>query len=270
MRADLHVHSSASDGQLDPARLLLAARRGGLDLLAITDHDTTDGVNAVRHNTPEGLKLLPAIELSTVHDGWDLHFLGYGVDPAHPLMIRYTAAARERRKQRMRRMVGLLQAMNIPISYDDVVATAGSRVSSIGRAHLARSLQLAGHVESTTEAFQRFLGSGKPAYVPSDLLGPREAFDLIHESAGVAVWAHPPAAIFEKQLQRFSDWGLDGVECLRPYLAPAETRFLQQGARRLGLLISGGSDWHGPEHGPLGRFALGRRPIEALLDRCGL
>lgn len=267
VKIDLHLHSTASDGSLSPSAVVWAAAAGGLTLVALTDHDTVSGYAEARAATPPALRLLPGIEVSSTHAGTDLHILGYLFDPAHPALSAHAAAAGARRQERMRGMVRRLQEQGIAVEYRDVLAAAGSRADALGRPHLARALLARGHVRTVAEAFDRFLADGGPAFLPTELLTPRAAIDLIHEAGGVAVWAHPPLAVFDREVRRFTEWGLDGVEAIRPQTPPAEQLLLLEAARELGLLVTGGSDWHGSWHGRLGEFFVRPHEISAFLAR---
>lgn len=267
MRADLHLHSTASDGSLSPSAVAWAARAGRLDLAAICDHDTVAGVTEATAKLPEGLRLIPGIEISSAIAGRELHVLGYGIDCAYPALLAYTQRAAGARAQRMRDMVARLQERKVNVSYDDVVAAAEVPPQCLGRPHLARALMNRGHVRSIGEAFDRFIGNDSPAYVPADLLAPAAAIDLIHEAGGIAVWAHPRLEVFDREVRKLRERGLDGVECYRPRATPTETQYYETAARDLDMLRTGGSDWHGSWHGPLGEFAVGETELSAFLAR---
>lgn len=268
MRIDLHIHSSVSDGALSPTDVVEAAVAGRLDIIALADHDATAGIAEARRAAKGRLEVVPAIEVSSTHGGIEIHILGYLVDPDHPGLVRYAAQALERRDERMQGMIRRLEDLGISISYEAVVATAGTGM--IGRPHLARALVEAGHVRTVQEAFDRYLADGGPAFLPTELLTPREAIELIHEAGGIAVWAHPPFEVLEKELGHFVDWGLEGIECYRPMNTASQTRRLEAAARAYGLLTTGGSDWHGDWNGPLGSFAVDRHRVAALLELVGI
>ncbi|MBI4410561.1 MAG: PHP domain-containing protein [Gemmatimonadetes bacterium] len=264
MRVDLHLHSTASDGSLAPGLLVEAARRGGLDVVALSDHDTAAGVAEALAAAPAGLHVLAAIELSSTHAGSELHFLGYAIDPAAAVLSAFERDAAQRRRERMLGMVRRLAEIGVAIEYDDVLEAAGPGATTLGRAHLARALVRLGHAASVNQVFERWLGDGGPAFLPTELLTPREAIDLVHAAGGRAVWAHPPARLVEPELRRFTGWGLDGVECFRPGAADAHE--LARRARALNLLVSGGSDWHGEWNGRLGEFWVPASDIPEILE----
>jgi predicted metal-dependent phosphoesterase TrpH len=166
-------------------------------------------------------------------------------------------------------MIDRLGDLDVDVAFDDVVDEAGPAASSLARPHLARVLLSAGHVGSVSEAFDRFLGDDGPAYVPIQLLDVAGAIERIHQAGGVAVWAHPPLPLLGGALREFIDAGLDGLECHRPRVGPPDLNRLLNKARHHGLLVTGGSDWHGPWHGELGSFHIGREQVGPFLDRVG-
>ncbi len=275
MKLDLHTHSTISDGHLSPVALVQAAVAAGLDVLALTDHDSAAGVREAQiaaAGTP--LHVIAGIEVSTRHGDDELHILGYLIDPESPAIQRHQQQALEQRRRRMRGMVAKLQELGIPIEFDDVVSAAGPEVASLGRPHLARALLSGGHTRYYGEAFARYLSDSGPAFVHTAFPDVRAAIQLIHEAGGVAVWAHPPLPIFEREISQFADWGLDGVECFRPAVPPAESLLLETVSRELGLFPTGGSDWHGPHRTLLGDFFI-RAPymrefLEVARQRGGL
>ena len=267
MKLDLHLHSHVSDGELPPEEVVRAALAGGLDVIALTDHDTAAGVPAAlaaAAGTP--LRVVPGIEISTRFEARELHILGYWIDPAAPSIRAHQAASVGRRTERMRGMVQKLRALGIDISFDEVTAAAGPAVRSLGRPHLARALHAAGHTRYYGEAFDRFIADGGPAFVSQGFPSPEEAFELIHAAGGVAVWAHPPLDAVEALVPGFARDGLDGIECFRPAYSPADSALLAGLAARHGLLTTGGSDWHGPNRGPLGDFSVAPAAVERLLE----
>ena len=275
MRIDLHIHSTASDGALPPDAVVRAARDGGLDIIALTDHDTVAGVPlAIAEAAADGRTqwpiVIPAIEVSSTLNGTELHILGYFIDPAHEALRDYGDEAARRRIDRMRGMIEKLERLGVQIGLDDVIRAAGPEASVIGRPHLARALVDQGAVATFTEAFERYIADNGPAFLPTEMLDPREAVALIHAAGGIAVWAHPPQPTFENELRRLVGWGLDGVECFRPRNTPDEVRRMLDGAKRYSLLTTGGSDWHGGWHAPLGAFHLTREQVQAFLERGGL
>lgn len=266
-RADLHLHTRASDGELTPVDLVRAALAGRLDVIAVTDHDTIAGVPdalAAARGTP--LRVVSGVEMSTIHDDREVHVLGYGIDPAAPRLLAHQSSAVHRREERGREMVRRLQALGLRIDFDDVLQAAGADARSIGRPHLARALLANGQVRSFGEAFDRYLGDAGPAFVRSDLPTVRDAIDTIRQSGGVAVWAHPDRDVLEPFAPVFAEWGMGGLECFRPSTGLEDGKRLRATARRLGLVPTGGSDWHGPHRAALGDFFIPAEDVREILD----
>jgi 3',5'-nucleoside bisphosphate phosphatase len=270
MRIDLHIHSTASDGAYGPAEIVARARRGGLDVIALADHDTTVGIEEARAAAGTDVHVIPALEISAAHAGRDLHVLGYFVDPDAPPLAAYVQRATGVRESRMREMIERLASLDVDVDYQAVIAEAGPDAGSLARPHLARALHTAGHVSSVAEAFERYIGDDGPAFVAARLLDVPGAIQLIHDASGVAVWAHPPPALIRDALPAFVEAGLDGVECYRPRLQEPEVRKILVHARRHRLVATGGSDWHGEWQGDLGAFHLTREQVGEFLRLGGL
>jgi len=270
-RIDLHIHTHASDGQLSPSSVVNAAVKGKLDVIAVTDHDTVNGLHeALAAARGQPVTVIPGIELSTHHDGHEIHVLGYFIDPDSPALRAQQALAGERRAGRMQEMVKRLQELGVAVQYDDVLRIAGPEASSLGRPHLARALQQAGHTRSVGEAFDLYLKDGGTAFVPSVFPGVREAIDAIREAGGVSVWAHPALEVFDREVRTFAGWGLNGIECFRPNTPPVESMLFEKAARDMGLFRTGGSDWHGPHRGRLGDWAIRGDDVHDFLASRGL
>jgi len=270
-RVDLHIHTHASDGQLSPTAIVNAAVRGRLDVIAITDHDTVGGVNeALAAARGQPLDVVPGVELSTRHGEHEIHILGYFIDPDSPSLRAYQDEAGDRRAGRMQEMVRRLQALGVGVRYEDVLRIAGPEASSLGRPHLARALQEAGHTRSVGEAFDLYLKDGGSAFVETAFPTVREAIDALHEAGGVAVWAHPELEVFDREIRAFRAWGLDGIECFRPNTPPVESMLFEKVAREMGMFRTGGSDWHGPHRGRLGDWAIRWEEVRELLESKGM
>ena len=270
MKLDLHLHSTASDGSLSPSALTWAARAGGLDVIALTDHDTCAGMDEALAKLPANLHLIPGIELSTTLDGTDLHILGYFIDHKHEALAQHAQAAVDLRAERVRNIIELLKKYDIHLTYEDVTADGGGTRGVLGRPHVARALQRKGYVQTIGEAFDRFLGDNGPCFLPTELLHPRAAIDLLREAGGVSLWAHPRPDAFERVFPMLLEWGIGGLECIRPRSTASEVQFLEEHAKHHGLLISGGSDWHGTWHGRLGDFFVQNEDVEKLLHAGGI
>ena len=252
MKADLHLHSTASDGLLPPAGVAAAAAQAGYTLIALTDHDSTDGVKEARAAGEKlGMRVLTGVELSCGAQK-EIHILGYGFDPDHGPLREFCRERREQRISRTRRMTELLAQMGMPVSFDRVQEIARGVV---GRPHVARALLEAGHVKSVSEAFDRYISPGKPAYVPKEDVRVADAVRLIHEAGGVAVLAHPMElkmgeASLASLIGEWKEQGLDGIEVWHPSAQNNHAAFLHALALCEGMLVTGGSDFHGADlHG---------------------
>lgn len=244
---DLHCHSTASDGRLSPTELVEHASERRLTVLALTDHDTFAGIaEAADAAARAGLRLVPGTELSTAHEGRRLHLLAY-FPAVGSWSSDFEAALDERmqgRIERAHRIGERLAACGVPIDVDLLVA--GCRDGSVTRAHVARALLHAGHVGRFQEAFDRFLGQGRPAYVPATVWETADAIAAVHASGGICAVAHPePDGFGEPDLLALSRKGLDGVEVVHPGHARQTRRRLRRLAQRFGLVPTGGSDFHG-------------------------
>ena len=243
---DFHLHSTASDGVRSPTWVMETAAANGVRTLALTDHDTTEGLAEARAAAEAaGLRLIPGIELSVDLDGVDAHLLGFGFDVAHGPLQAYLGEQREGRVGRMKRMVRKLAEHGVAIETKRVLAIAGE--ASVGRPHVARALVEAGHVESVADAFGTWLGDGKPAHVARDRLTPAEAIALLHEAGGAAFIAHPIylGEEYGERVAELAEMGLDGVETYYKYYDAETVAAHEALAERLGLARSGGSDYHG-------------------------
>ena len=249
MRIDLHSHSTASDGTDPPAEVMRRARAAGLDVIALTDHDTLAGHGAAAAALPPGLSLVPGLELSCRLDGHSVHLLGYHVDPAHPGLAAELQAITADRLRRGREMVARLRELGVSISWDQVATLAGSGV--VGRPHIARAMVAAGAVADPAEAFTpAWIGPGGRAYVSRYALDPVAAVRLIRAAGGVSVLAHPAAptrgwTIPDEAVARLAAAGLGGLEVSHPDHDHAQRLRLAALAASLGLAASGGSDDHG-------------------------
>lgn len=270
MRLDLHIHTTASDGAWEPRRVIEAAHQGSLDVISVTDHDTVDGLEEAAATAREvGLGLVPGIELSSTWEGRDVHVLGYGFDPAAHALDDYTRRAHGAREDRMAAMVGRLAEQDVRVSLDRVMEVAGGR-GVVGRPHLAQVLVETGFARSVPDAFDRLIGDGHAAFVPTAMHGPGDAVDIILASGGVAVWAHPPGDLLDAVLPPLVRAGLGGLEVHRPGNGPSQTRRLLERARSAGLLVSGGSDWHDLDRNePLGTFSVSDAEVAGLLEALG-
>ena len=261
-RPDLHTHSTYSDGVLSPSLLVEKAVSMGVTVMAVTDHDTFEGCDSLR-DAALPIPVIPGVELS-LRDMPGLHLLGYGLTAAPVLRGRVAELARMR-VGRAEAMVRRLRDMGIALDWERM--TAGCR-GTVGRAHVARALVAEGYSATLQEAFERYLGEGKPAYVPGERMSMAEALPLLRGEGFVPVLAHP--ALLNKDdmtlrqlLEAWADRGLMGVEVYHPSLMGREAA-LERMARSMGLLVTGGSDYHqdGDSHGQMGATAEGWQRAE--------
>lgn len=256
---DLHAHSTASDGARNPADVAASARAAGLAAIALTDHDTVAGLDeatdaAARH----GVRLVPGIELSAVEGEVETHILGLHITDRADLE-RKLVAIQEMRRTRAARMVERLNALGMPVTMDAVLAQAAG--GAVGRPHVARALIAGGWVADFREAFERFLGNHRAAFVPKDNLPVAEAIGMIHRAGGIAILAHPGSQLTRDRLAAFATMGLDGVEILHPSHSYDDSQRIDALAGELNLVRSGGSDWHGADEGSR---TLGSMRVPAL------
>jgi predicted metal-dependent phosphoesterase TrpH len=266
-RFDLQSHSTCSDGALEPAAVVAAAARSGVELLALTDHDSVAGVDAaLAAARREGVRLVPAAELSTIDElGEDLHLLGYGIDHHDSTLAEALLDFREDRARRINRMADALDELGLG---PDRAVLRERRAAglSVGRPHLAQAAvathraRLAERGLDEPSAFlEAYLIPGRPAYRRRTTPTVPEAIDLVHGAGGVAVWAHPfwdvdePADVLAA-VERFAGHGLDGVEAFYVTHDRAQTELLADAAARFGLLSTGSADFHGPDHLHFSRF----------------
>ncbi len=248
MKADLHLHSTASDGTLTPGELVRAAQGAGMTLMAITDHDSVGGVPEAEEVAEScGMQLIPGVELSC-GAGREVHVLGYGVDIRHEGLLAFCARRRQERNDRALRMVSQLQEAGCSISFDVVHEMARG---VIGRPHVARALVEAGYASSVQDAFTKYLVPGKCGYVPKPEVRVTDGIRLIHEAGGLAVLAHPMQLKMSDTalISVMEEWvssGLDGVEIYHPSTGNQHVALLQRIAAENRLLITSGSDFHGP------------------------
>lgn len=268
-KGDFHLHSTASDGVHSPTWLMETAMVHGVRALSLTDHDTTAGLAEARQAAARlGLRLIPGIELSTDLGKADVHLLGYGFDiEAKPLQD-FLRWQREGRLARVETIVRILRDNGMPIEVGRVLEIAGE--ATVGRPHVARALLEAGHVTSVQEAFDRWLGNGKPADVNREKLEPVDALRMIHDHGGVVFAAHAvfigedyPAAI-----EQLAGWGLDGLETYYKHYDAETIRKHEALADRLGLAKSGGSDYHGlgnPDDREIGDIPFPDAAVDAFV-----
>jgi predicted metal-dependent phosphoesterase TrpH len=251
VRIDLHVHSSASDGTDPPAEVIRRAAAANLDVVALTDHDTTSGLGAARGALPPGLALVPGMELSCLLDGRSVHMLAYLFDPDDPALSAETGLIRDDRTHRARAMVARLAELGAPVTWEQVTRIADGAV--VGRPHIARAMAEAGVVETPADAFTaEWIGDGGRAHVGRYAPAPQRAIALVRAAGGLPVLAHPRSPGYEisdEVIATLAAAGLAGIEVFHPDHDYPERIRLTALARSLGLVVTGGSDDHGSFNG---------------------
>lgn len=270
-RADLHVHTTHSDGRYTPAQVVDLARRSGLSAVAITDHDTTTAVAVARQavSAADGPEVIAGVEITAEFRGRELHLLGYFFRPEDAALQAALAGLAADRVERFRAMVERLRQLGVSLP-DELLASAGT--GTLGRRNLAELLVRAGKTATVREAFQRYLGDHRRAAVPKRRLPVAEAVALVRGAGGVAAWAHPTYDCTKPALAELQAMGMAAIEADFPGCRPLRSRGLRAWASELGLAVTGGSDCHGPEPAGNAIGACGVTPAELAslrrLRRC--
>jgi len=274
---DLHVHSSASDGVLAPREVVRQAAEVGLRAIALTDHDTVAGLSeALAAGVEFHIEVIPGVEISAEFEGGACHILGYLLERADKALAEVLVSAREGRESRNAEILKLLADLNVNLTMDEVLG--GDADGTITRAHFASAMIARGYVKSFDEAFDKYLGAGKPAYVHRLRITPSEAIRAIRGAGGLASLAHPRqlnrgAAETEEWIAKLAADGLEAVETATPDHTANYARRFSEVARRLGLLETGGTDWHGREDAAIdlgvgaGSMAVHYDLVQKIKDR---
>jgi predicted metal-dependent phosphoesterase TrpH len=249
---DLHLHTTASDGVMTPSEIVRYAKSKGLQAIAITDHDTIEGLEeGLSEGKKIGFEVIPGIEISAEHSPGSMHLLGYFFDIHHPLLRERLAHLQRARAERNPKIVEKLNRIGVKVSYEEVVRVSGG--GQVGRPHFAQVLLNKGYVRSFQEAFDRFLKKGAQAYVEKFRFRATEALHFVREAGGVVVLAHPKTlglngySEMERLLLQLAKDGLKGLEVYYPEHSPLEVSQYKALAKRCGLVITGGTDFHGLE-----------------------
>lgn len=245
MSIDLHVHSTASDGTLAPSALVREAAGLGLTAIALSDHDSVAGVDeALAAGRASGVVVVPAVELSASADERDMHILGYRIAHHDERLAARLTEFRSMRRERALRMIAALDEAGYGLSPDDVLKLAGE--GALGRAHIARALAEMGATASMGEAFRELIGQGRPFFIPKPHVSPEEVIGIIRSARGIPVLAHPGISRVDDLLERLIAAGLRGIEVWHSEHSAEDVHRYGEIARRRGLLVTGGSDYHGP------------------------
>lgn len=268
-KADLHTHSTISDGRLSPSALVERAAAMGVGIMALTDHDNVSGIaEAQSAGKRLGVEVIAGVEISADYEPGTMHILGLGIDPSDERLLARLDFLQSARRERNPKVVQKLRALGIDITLAEVEALAGSR--QVGRPHFAQALLDRKVVSSFEDAFERFLAKGRPAYVPKARMPSKESIDLIHAAGGLAVLAHPIQLRLQgEELERLVkmlrfEQGLDGLEVFHSDHDADHVAIYKELATRLELRVSGGSDYHGI---PGRKVELGQPVLEERMAR---
>ncbi len=266
-RAEIHSHSTASDGAFAPSRVAEMCHEQGVEIWSLTDHDNCNGCEEAEEAARSlGITFIPGIEISAYYDT-SVHVLGYGIDTQGEVIQDYSERRFESRRERMRQMIARLDGLGVEVSYDHVCEIAGDAI--LGRPHLAKTLVEAGEVDSINEAFDGYLHTGGPAHVSMGWPSVEDAIDLIHRAGGIAILAHPGQYDLDEAIPEWVEAGLDGIEAIHPQHNRQARRRYAKLADSLDVLTTASSDFHGNRD----RFAhFGNVPfptpwLDAFLER---
>ncbi|GMW00607.1 MAG: phosphatase [Candidatus Hydrogenedentota bacterium] len=270
--ADFHLHSNHSDGADSPSEVVRRAAEWGFSAVALTDHDTVSGVaEAQRAAIERCITLVPGTEISCEHGGVEVHVLGLGIDITNAPLLDRLAWMQQERMARAARIVEKLNALGIPIAMDRVLDRAAGG-ASVGRLHIAQELFALGKTKTVQDAFDKYIGARKPAFVPRGRLKIEEAIERIHGAEGIAILAHPGLPATRKKVQRLLQYPFDGIEVYHTKHTPGLCAEYLTLAKANGLLVSGGSDCHGNAKGlnpEMGKVRLAHHYVDGILARIG-
>jgi len=272
-RADLHCHTTCSDGSLTPEELVQHAKSIGLSGLSITDHDSVAAYpSALPIAKTLGLQMISGVEFSTVHHFNSVHILGYSFDLNHPVIKDFCERHKQRRLERNRAILVKLAEHHMPITEEDIEGCTREEVlktnRSIGRPHIALAMVKKGYVGSVQEAFKKYLAEGKSCYTQGKAFTTQESIDIIHEAKGLAIIAHPHLIDDIPTLRQMLEMNFDGLECYYAKFPLEQQERWIEIAKKRNLLITGGSDFHGDikPNIPLGASYVGQDIFQVLLD----
>lgn len=259
MPADLHIHSYLSDGTDSPEKIVQMAKSVGLTTISLTDHDNVDGLDRIiEEGKIQGVEIIPGIEFTTEVPGAEIHILGYFIDRKNPILLDKLKQLQTGRVERIHKIVEKLNKVGVMITADDVFAIAKNNTP--GRPHVAKAMIKNGAVSSFKEAFDRYIDFRGPAYVSHYKMSPDEAIKLICQVSGIAVFAHPAISARDEMIPEFISSGLKGIEVFYPTNRPEQTSKYKELAKKYGLIMTGGTDFHGQNSGK--KIELGDLTIE--------
>ena len=264
-KADLHIHTTASDGLLSPAEVVQMAKQAGLAAIAITDHDTVAGITEAQEWAQKiQLEVVPGVEISTVEGQQEVHVLGYYIDEQDPKFASFLSAQRNVRQQRNQMMIEKLHSLGIQVTMEEVLRKKKNHTpqTNVGRPHIAEVLIDKGVVGSVQEAFEKYLGKDGLAYCTPPRITPFEAITRIREAGGVPVLAHPGLYRDDHLIKKLVDQGLTGLEVYHSDHTKEMERTYRELAHRYGLIVTGGSDFHGERNGSMYHGPIGTRTVE--------
>ena len=270
IKADLHTHTNYSDGIYTPAELIKKAKDAGLNYLAITDHDNVDAVEgAIKYGKVIGVEIIPGVEISANYSGREVHILGYFFDYKNAELLEHLRNFRKERMKRAEKIIEKLNGMSIQLKIEDVLSLAIGN-GSVGRPHIAFALLEHNYIENYHDAFNKYIGDGKPAYDKKPNIAAYDAIKLIAKSGGLSFVAHPGKNIREKMLIELIEFGLDGIEVLHPSHNSSDITYFQNVTEQYFLLDSGGSDFHGGrinDDSILGSYWISEQKVKAMKNR---
>lgn len=259
IKVDLHMHTSFSDGKLSPKQLINQALKAGLSIISITDHDNVNGLEeAIQYGDRVGVKVIPGVELSTGLFEREVHILGYFIDYKNEKLLKFLTALRYARINRLHEMISKLNDLGSKITMESITADLSDDIS-VGRPHVAKALVNEGFVKTRAEAFMKYIGDNKPAFVKKPVPNAKEAIELISSIGGLSFVAHPGKIVRGELLDELLSYGLDGIEIIHPSHGREDIEYFSSIASQNFMLVSGGSDFHGitdREYGNMGNYVL--------------
>ncbi len=267
-KIDLHLHTTYSDGSNTPKELIDLAKVRNVSTISITDHDCVDGYIEIKdYAIEQEIELIPGVEISSRFEGYEVHILGYYIDVHNTELSECLSFIQKGRISRTKKILHKLSQLGLPLEFEDVFRLTGNS-GVIGRVHIANALIEQGYISDYQEAFNIYLGKGKLAYVPKPVFTPEKTFDLIKEAGGVSILAHPGTINNDFLIPIFKEQGLQGLEVFYPNHNYNNVIYYQQIASKYGLLMTGGSDYHGNNRKTdlFGEISLDRKYLNELKD----